>query len=81
MFSKLYYNNDKAYLINRTMPIHNFERDGKLNMEIVKECRDWLECDHVLKTKTHFLFVVTVEDVDFDEVIEDDDIKPLKPTK
>ena len=67
MFRKLYYKDDKAYLIIRSMPIHNFERQGKINMDIVKECRDWLKCDHVLKTTSHFLFVETIKDA---EIVE-----------
>jgi len=81
MFSKLYYNNDKAYLINRSMPISKFERSGKLNMDMVKKCRDWIGCDHVLKTQTHFLFVETIEEVEFEEVIVKDVKKTLKSTK
>ena len=39
-------------------------------MGLVKGVRDWFECDHVLKTASHFLFVETIEDIEFEELIE-----------
>ena len=60
----LKYVNDKAYIVKRETPIHNFEQKGtnRLNMELLAAYRDYLGCDHVLRTQTHFLMCETIED-------------------
>ena len=68
MLRQLYYHNNKAFLITRKISIGCFDEKGKLNMDLVKWCRDWFGCDHVLKTQTHFLFVETIEDIEFEEI-------------
>lgn len=55
--------NGIPYVINRSIGIHNFEKDGELNMELVKDCRDSLGCDHVLRNQTHFIFVNKIEEI------------------
>lgn len=65
---QLYYHNDKAYLINRRIPVHNFEKNEQINLEFVKAWMEWLGCDHVLRDQTHFMFVETIEDVEFEEL-------------
>jgi len=56
--------NDNAYIVKREIPIHNFEQKGtnRLNMELLAAYRDYLGCDHVLRTQTHFLMCETIED-------------------
>jgi len=68
MLKQLYYHNDKAYLINRRIPTHNFEKNGQPNLEFVKAWMEYLGCDHVLRDQTHFIFVETIEDVEFEEI-------------
>jgi hypothetical protein len=68
MWGELYYHNEKVFSIIRKVPIHNFIKKNEIDMNVVKNCRDWLKCDHVLKTQTHFLFVEKIEDVEFEEV-------------
>ena len=60
----LKYVNDNAYIVKRETPIHNFEQKGtnRLNMELLAAYRDYLGCDHVLRTQTHFLMCETIED-------------------
>tara|TARA_R110002049_G_scaffold75309_2_gene193800 strand:+ start:34 stop:252 length:219 start_codon:yes stop_codon:yes gene_type:complete len=67
----LKYVNNEAYVVKRETPIHMFSRKGenKLNMELLQAWRDYLGCDHVLRTQTHFLMCETIPDV---EVIEDE---------
>ena len=67
----LKYVNNEAYVVKRETPIHMFSRKGenKLNMELLQAWRDYLGCDHVLRTQTHFLMCQTIPDV---EVIEDE---------
>jgi hypothetical protein len=63
---------NKAYVVKREIPTHNFSQKdtNKLNMEFVKAWRDYLDCDHVLRTQTHFLFCQTIPEA---EIIEEHD--------
>ena len=65
----LKYLNDNAYIVKRETPTHNFEVKGsnRLNMELCQAYRDYLGCDHVLRTPTHFLFCETIQDA---EIVE-----------
>jgi len=62
------YVNDRGFVVKREMPVHRFEVKGsnRLNMELCQTYRDYLGCDHVLRTKTHFLFCETIEDAELD---------------
>ena len=65
---RLFKHNDKLYVIVRDMALHNFlNSDGSVNMEVLKEWRDWLGCDHVLKHNERFLLVQTIQDAIIDE--------------
>jgi hypothetical protein len=66
---QLYIHNGKAYLVIRKVPIGKFEVDyHPENMEQVKMYRDWVGADHVLRDQTYFLFVETIQDVEFEEL-------------
>jgi len=60
------YVNDRGFVVKREMPVHRFEVKGsnRLNMELCQAYRDYLGCDHVLRTKTHFLFCETIKDAE-----------------
>lgn len=75
MIGKLYEHNDRLFIIKREIPLHNFTRKGEthLDMDYVKAWRDWLGVDHVLRTQTAFLFVINVDDVEFEEVINNEE--------
>tara|TARA_R110000796_G_scaffold77684_2_gene173583 strand:+ start:972 stop:1136 length:165 start_codon:yes stop_codon:yes gene_type:complete len=45
--------------------------DNKLNMELLQGWRDYLGCDHVLRTETHFLMCERIKDAIYEEVISD----------
>jgi hypothetical protein len=65
---QLFKQNDKLYVVVRDMALHNFlNSDGNVNMEVLKEWRDWLGCDHVLKHNERFLLVQTIQDAIIDE--------------
>ena len=74
MIGKLYEHGGRLFIIKREIPLHNFQRKGTnhLDMEYVKAWRDWLGAEHVLRTQTHFLFVMRVDDVEFEEVINEE---------
>ncbi len=76
MFKRLYIHNDQYYILNRSISTHNFENKGEVDLEYVKLWRDYLGCDHVLRTQTHFLFVETLPEYEFEEIKEE--IKTIK---
>jgi hypothetical protein len=61
---------DKAYLLIRQLPIEKFGKDEP-NMENVKTFRDWVKADHVLRTHTHFLFCETIQDTEWEDIIQE----------
>jgi hypothetical protein len=70
----LYKNNGQDYDLRRSEPIHNFvDSSGNLDKEKIKY---WvsgiMHVDHVLRTKTHILFVQTIEEATIVEEIEYD---------
>ena len=66
----LYYHNNEAYIVKRSVLIHHFAStlNDEPNMEYVQMYRDWVGADHVLRTPTHFLFCETIRDTDFEEI-------------
>ena len=68
----LKYVNDQTYVVKRETTVHAFEVKGqnKLNMELLQAWRDYLGCDHVLRTPTHFLMCETIEEA---EIVEEDE--------
>ena len=69
----LKYVNNKAYVVKRETPTHMFTQKGtnRLNMELLQAWRDYLGCDDVLRTQTHFLMCETIEDAEIIESNED----------
>jgi hypothetical protein len=63
------YVNDIAYRVKKDIIVNKFLIKGtdKLNMDLVQAYRDWLGCDHILRTQTHFMFCQTIQEV---EIIE-----------
>ena len=63
------YVNDVAYRVKKDIIVNKFLIKGtdKLNMDLVQAYRDWLGCDHVLRTQTHFMFWQTIQEI---EIIE-----------
>ena len=65
----LKYVNDKAYIVKHEVSVSTFEVKGqnRLNMELLQAYRDYLGCDHVLRTPTHFLMCETIPEA---EIVE-----------
>jgi hypothetical protein len=61
--------NDKSYVVKSEVLIDKFIVKGtnNLNMDLAQAYRDWMGCDHVLKTQTHLLFCETIQEA---EIIE-----------
>jgi len=55
--------NDTWYKVLREIPHHNFmDKNGTTHMDILREYRDYIGGDHVLKTPTHYQICETVQD-------------------
>jgi hypothetical protein len=61
---------DVAYIVITEQPVEKFGKEEP-DMEYVKMYRDWLKSDHVLRTPTHFIFCETVQDVEWEDIIEE----------
>ena len=63
------YTSDNSYRVKRDIIITKFVIKGtdQINMDLVQAYRDWLGCDHVLRSQTHFMFCQTIQEV---EIIE-----------
>ena len=59
MFNQLYHHQGNLYKILRKIPLHNFENQNK-----VKEFRDYIGSNHVLKDRTHYIFCEIIEDAE-----------------
>ena len=69
---ELFFNGDKAYIILRKISHHNVtDRGGNIESEKFNAWKEYLGADHVLKNSTHFLYCVTIPDVEFEEIIEE----------
>jgi hypothetical protein len=63
----LYKHNDKLYLVIRIIPEHNFQnKDGSINMDVLKAWRDYLGGDHVLKQHNKYLIVETIQEIEYE---------------
>lgn len=58
----IYYHHNTPYTLKRKILVHKFEKNGTIVLDLVKNCRNWFDCDHVLRDQTHFLFVETLEE-------------------
>ena len=66
---QMYNHNDIWYIIHHTRAISKFtSKNGIIGMDMIKEFRDYYDnVDHVLRTDTHFLFVETIQEAEFEE--------------
>jgi hypothetical protein len=63
----LYKHGDKLYLVIRNIPEHNFKnKDGTINLEVLKAWRDYLGGDHVLKDNDRYLIVETIQEIEYE---------------
>lgn len=59
----------QLYKIKREINEDRFSFEGRVELDWVKEYRDYIACDHVLKMKSYFLFCEEVTDIEWEEVI------------
>lgn len=60
---------DNAYIVLKRRLAEQFNTNGNTpNMEYLKEYRDWIGADHVLRDQTHFIFCETVQDIEWEDL-------------
>lgn len=70
---ELFFHNGKAYVVLRRLPYHSVsDRKGNIIPEVFNGWKEYLGADHVLKNSTHFIYCETVPDIDFEEIIEEE---------
>ena len=72
--NSIYIHNDSAYQIKRQIPIYMFSNKDTdiIDMVEVKRFRDWIKCDHVLKSDSHFIFCHTIPDIEYTDLENDE---------
>ena len=65
------YTSDNSYRVKRDIIITKFVIKGtdQINMDLVQAYRDWLGCDHVLRSQTHFMFCQTIQEAEIVEYL------------
>ena len=68
---KLYRHNDKLYIILKELPEHKVnDKEGFPNLDLLKDWRDWIGADHVLRLANHYLLCETIQDLEYEEINE-----------
>jgi hypothetical protein len=69
MIYNIYYHNETPYKVLRTLKVHNVSPKGIVNMDLLKEWRDYVGADHVLQKNDEYWLCETIKDA---EIIADD---------
>ena len=60
---------DNAYVVLKRRLAEQFNTNGNIpNMEYLKEYRDWIGANHVLRDQTHFIFCEIVQDIEWEDL-------------
>ena len=60
---------DNAYVVLKRRLAEQFNTNGNIpNMEYLKEYRDWIGANHVLRDQTHFIFFEIVQDIECEDL-------------
>ena len=69
---ELFINNGNAYVVLRKIPHYNvMNKQGSIISDEFNGWKEYLGADHVLKTSTHFLYCETIQDAEWEDIIED----------
>lgn len=60
--------NDTVYKIKREVKQHNFTYEGQIHLDVVKEFKEFLNCDHVLQKGDAFLFCEEIPSIEWEEI-------------
>ena len=64
---RIAYFNGIPYVIKRELPIDMFIFNEQLEKRAVQMYMEYIHCNHVLRTQSHFVFCQTIDDA---EIIE-----------
>ena len=77
--NQLYFHNDTWYKIIRILKVHNVSnKDGVVNMEVLKAWRAYLNGDHVLRQTDDFLICETIQEPEWEEITEVVENEPVE---
>ena len=75
MIKNIVYHNDKAYVVRGVLKAHQVNNsNGLVNMEALKLWRDHLGGDHVIKQDNIYTVLETIQDMDYEDLVYNDDI-------
>tara|TARA_R110000822_G_scaffold100606_1_gene226348 strand:- start:231 stop:464 length:234 start_codon:yes stop_codon:yes gene_type:complete len=75
MMKNILYHNDKAYVVLRTLKVHQVSNpNGLVNMEALKAWRDYLGGDHVIKQNDSYMILEAIQDIDYEEIVYTDEL-------
>jgi hypothetical protein len=69
MMNNIYYHNRTPYKVLRTLKVHSVSPKGVVNMDLLKEWRDYVGADHVLQKNDEYWLCETIKDA---EIVEED---------
>ena len=60
---------DNAYIVLKRRLAEQFNTNRNMpDIEYLKEYRDWIGADHVLRDQTHFIFCETIQDIEWEDL-------------
>lgn len=69
MFKKFYRHKDNLFIVLREVPEYKVNnKDGNPDLDLLKEWRDWVGANHVLRLSHSYLLCKTIEDLKFEEL-------------
>ena len=71
---RIFYHNNKAYVVLREIRFHNVEnKDGSHNIQVIKAWMEHEGVDHVLRQNDKYLICDTIKDIEWEEVVYTDE--------
>ena len=65
----IYMHGDNAYIVLKRKLAEQFNTKRNMpDIEYLKEYRDWIGADHVLRDQTHFIFCETIQDIEWEDL-------------
>lgn len=65
---QLFSTGDKLWEFKRHVSKSRFIKDEKIDMDFLKEFKEWIGVDHVLENQTHFIFVNEITEPEWEEL-------------
>jgi len=63
--------NDKLYGVLKTKPVEKFQdKQGQIQLDIVKMYMEWMGANHVLRNQTHYIFCLEIPEPEWEEIKE-----------